>query len=91
MSRKALPDKQPNFKLNNGQEIPALALGEGVSTIAVYTSKNRAPAGCQCHRGLCCAGTWKAEVSMHVIILMKCIRKRPSHLSQLTLLTQGSP
>ncbi|CAK0784460.1 hypothetical protein CVIRNUC_007664 [Coccomyxa viridis] len=26
-SMKALPDKQPKFKLNNGQEIPALALG----------------------------------------------------------------
>lgn len=43
VSRKALPDNQPKFKLNNGQEIPALALGEGVSTIAVYTPRKIVP------------------------------------------------
>ena len=43
VSRKALPDKQPKFKLNNGQEIPALALGESISNIAVYTLQPAVP------------------------------------------------
>ena len=43
VSRKALPDKQPKFKLNNGQEIPALALGESISKLAVYTLQHAVP------------------------------------------------